>query len=182
MNMKKGYAKRTPLNTLIRLPHIDDDDDGVPLLLFDDREVDRVGFGSLERNAEWLVKHWLNEPSARRKLRKLWLTLKPKLEAFLMWQEGVSRGPYRALLVYMELWRAGRLDRLRRCANEGCGRVFFARTGIQTHCTPKCLKDKIVASYDTDEYRKKKKLAARRARRARKAMKKAAQSRARRNS
>jgi hypothetical protein len=174
MKAQKEYAKKGTLETLIRLPYIDDDDDGGPVLS-GGPEPDPVGFGSLERNAHWLVKNWLNEPLARNKLRKAWSGLKPKIETVLSWREGVVGGPYLALLVYMELWKAGRLDRLRRCANERCGRVFFARTGIQTHCTPKCLKDKIVASYDTDEYRKKKKLPARRARKARKAMLKAAQ-------
>jgi hypothetical protein len=179
MKAQKEYAKKGTLETLIRLPYIDDDDDGGPVLS-GGPEPDPVGFGSLERNAHWLVKNWLNEPSARNKLRKAWSGLKPKIETVLSWREGVVAGPYLALLVYMELWKAGRLDRLRRCANERCGRVFFARTGIQTHCTRKCLKDKIVASYDTEEYREKKKLAARRARRARKALEKGAQARARR--
>jgi hypothetical protein len=179
MKAQKEYAKRLTIATLIRLPYIDDDDDGGPVLS-SGSEVDPVGFGSLDRNAHWLVKNWLNDTSARNKLRKAWTGLKPKIETVLSWQEGVVGGPYLALLVYLELWKAGRLDRLRQCANERCGRVFFARTGIQTHCTRKCLKDKITASYDTDEYREKKKLAARRARKARKALEKGAQARARR--
>jgi hypothetical protein len=179
MRTQKEYAKRGMIATLIRLPYIDDDDDGGPVLS-GGLEPDPVGFGSLERNAHWLVKNWLNEQSARKKLRKAWSGLKPKIETVLSWREGVVAGPYLALLVYMELWKAGRLDRLRRCANERCGRVFFARTGIQTHCTRKCLRAKISASYDTDEYRKRKRLAMSRARAARKAMLKAAQAYARR--
>lgn len=173
MKAQKELAKRA---TLIRLPFIDDDDDGGPVLS-GGPEVDPVGFGSIERNAHWLVKNWLNEPSARNKLRKAWSALKPKIETVLSWREGVVGGPYLALLVYMELWKSGRLNRLRQCAYEPCGRIFFARTGIQTHCTRKCLKAKIAASYDTDAYRRRKRLIQRRSRAAVIAMKIAAQAR-----
>jgi hypothetical protein len=169
-----------PIHTSLILPFIEDDDDGLPLLLNDSADIDPVGFGSLEGNAKWLVKHWLTEASARRKLRKVWAELKPTVDKFLSWQEGLVGGPYLALLVYMQLWNAGKLGHLRRCAYEPCGRIFFARTGRQTHCSRKCLKAKIVASYDTDSYRERKKLAIRRARTARKAMDRAAQDRAKR--
>ena len=140
----------------------DEEDLAIPIL--EVKEMDyTAGFGSLESAADWLAKEWLNKPADRKKLRTAWKKLKPRIEEMLRWEEGVMGGPYLALLVYMRLWSTDNLYRLKRCALPSCGRIFFARKA-QKYCRRRCLNAKILASYGTDEYRKKKRLAMRRGR------------------
>jgi hypothetical protein len=145
----------------LSLPFVDDDDDAGNLqVLVMDEAVDPVGFGSIEANADWLANNWLNNPAPRKQLKRVWSKIKPKIDSLLSWQEGLMDGPYLALLVYAQLWSAGKLNRLRRCEYEACGRIFFARKN-QKYCRSECFKAAITASYDTDEYREKKRKAMR---------------------
>jgi hypothetical protein len=130
---------------------------------------------------------WLNHSKKkdRDELRSLWNEVNSYLLNFIdSWRDHklrkIGRRDVRtALNMLMQLWGAGKLDALRLCDN--CKRsCFIARKSNDKYCSRECLRAKISASYDTDEYRKRKRLAMSRARAARKAMLKAAQAYARR--